>query len=252
MTAPAPPPPGPLLGVWAHPDDETYLSGALMAVAAGLGARVVCLTATRGELGGPVPPGSPPGTTLGQLRVTELAEALDVLGVREQVLLGLPDGDCAGIPPAGPVHRIAEVIRAVSPAAVVTFGPDGFTGHPDHRAVSAWATAAFEQAAPAGARLLYAAATADRAAESRDVEEILGVRMNEGADAGEEDSPVVAEEVLAARLRPTGALLERKISALRAHASQTAGALAALGPDRYAAWAAEEAFVDYRTPRPPG
>ncbi|TCJ35312.1 PIG-L deacetylase family protein [Parafrankia sp. BMG5.11] len=257
-TAPAgAPSPGPLLGVWAHPDDETYLSGALMATAAHLGARVVCVTATRGELGGLVPPGSPPGLTLDRLRVAELAEALDVLGVREQVLLGLPDGGCAQVAqaaaagpagppgPAGPVERIAGIIRELRPAVVVTFGPDGFTGHPDHRAVSAWTTTAFARAAPDGARLLYAAASTDHRERTRDVDELLGIAVD-GADLDGDDGPVVPPGALAVRLNLAGRLLERKVAALRAHASQTAGALAALGPDRFAGWVAEEAFVDHR------
>ncbi|MGH3589327.1 MAG: PIG-L deacetylase family protein, partial [Pseudonocardia sp.] len=44
---------GTILGVWAHPDDETYLCGGLMARAARSGDRVVCVTATRGEQGSP-------------------------------------------------------------------------------------------------------------------------------------------------------------------------------------------------------
>ena len=44
---------GTVLSVWAHPDDETYLCGGLMADAVRRGNRVVCVTATRGELGSP-------------------------------------------------------------------------------------------------------------------------------------------------------------------------------------------------------
>ena len=42
---------GTLLGIWAHPDDETYLSAGLMARRSVDGRRVVCVTATRGEGG---------------------------------------------------------------------------------------------------------------------------------------------------------------------------------------------------------
>ena len=51
---------GTVLGVWAHPDDEAYLSGGLMAMARDAGSRVVCVTATRGELGTPDPQAWPP------------------------------------------------------------------------------------------------------------------------------------------------------------------------------------------------
>jgi LmbE family N-acetylglucosaminyl deacetylase len=42
---------GVLLGVWAHPDDEAYMSAGLMSVVRSAGHRVVVATATRGELG---------------------------------------------------------------------------------------------------------------------------------------------------------------------------------------------------------
>jgi LmbE family N-acetylglucosaminyl deacetylase len=42
---------GTIMGIWVHPDDEAYLSGGLMALARANGQRVVCVTATRGELG---------------------------------------------------------------------------------------------------------------------------------------------------------------------------------------------------------
>ena len=51
---------GTILGIWAHPDDEAYLSGGLMALARDTGSRVVCVTATRGELGTPDPRAWPP------------------------------------------------------------------------------------------------------------------------------------------------------------------------------------------------
>src|SRR5918998_1048475 len=51
---------GTILGIWAHPDDEAYLSGGLMAMARDNGSRVVCVTATRGELGTPDPAAWPP------------------------------------------------------------------------------------------------------------------------------------------------------------------------------------------------
>ena len=42
---------GTILGVWAHPDDDIYLSAGLMAAAVEAGQRVVDVTATRGEGG---------------------------------------------------------------------------------------------------------------------------------------------------------------------------------------------------------
>ena len=58
---------GTILGVWAHPDDETYLSAGLMAAAADAGSRVVCITATRGE-GGSMDEEQWPPESMGQVR----------------------------------------------------------------------------------------------------------------------------------------------------------------------------------------
>src|SRR6185369_15253236 len=71
---------GTILGVWAHPDDEAYLSGGLMALARDNGQRVVCVTATRGERGTPDPVAWPP-ERLAEERTRELARCLSILGV---------------------------------------------------------------------------------------------------------------------------------------------------------------------------
>src|SRR3712207_6566937 len=152
---------GTVLGVWAHPDDEAYLSGGLMALARDGGSRVVCVTATHGELGTPDPEAWPP-RQLAAERARELARCLAVLGVSEHRWLGYRDGECPAAPASEAVGELCEVIDEVAPDTVVTFGPDGITGHPDHQAVSAWVTAAFDRAAAPGARLLYAAAAERR------------------------------------------------------------------------------------------
>jgi LmbE family N-acetylglucosaminyl deacetylase len=146
---------GTILGIWAHPDDEAYLSAGLMAIARLNGQRVACVTATRGELGAPDPVAWPPDR-LAVERTQELARSLGILGVTEHEWLPYRDGKCASVPPADAVSRLCELIDRVRPDTVLTFGPDGLTGHDDHRTVSAWATAAFNRAAPPEARLLHA------------------------------------------------------------------------------------------------
>src|SRR3712207_9387975 len=74
---------GTVLGIWAHPDDEAYLSGGLMALARDGGSRVVCVTATRGEQGTPDPEEGPPQRLAGE-RTRELACCLPVLGVSDR------------------------------------------------------------------------------------------------------------------------------------------------------------------------
>ncbi len=88
---------GTILGVWAHPDDETYLCGGLMARAVRAGDRVVCVTATRGELGSPDEERWPSGPELAAVRTAEMETALAYLGVTEHHWLDYPDGGCGDV-----------------------------------------------------------------------------------------------------------------------------------------------------------
>jgi LmbE family N-acetylglucosaminyl deacetylase len=227
---------GTIVGIWAHPDDEAYLSGGLMAMARDNGQRVVCVTATRGELGTPDPVAWPPDRLAAE-RTRELARCLAVLGVREHHWLGYGDGECAGTDPNGAVERLGAVIADVRPDTVLTFGPDGITGHPDHCTVSAWAGAAFDRAAPPGARLLHAATPQPRAARWGELNESLGVYLS--------GYPIVTPpEGLAVDVVLDPATADRKVRALAAQATQTAGLIGMLGVDRYTAWVGEESYVE--------
>ncbi|HUP73546.1 MAG TPA: PIG-L family deacetylase [Acidimicrobiales bacterium] len=129
-----------LLGVWAHPDDEAYLSA----------------TATLGERGTSEPNAWPPHR-LAALRRRELASSLAALDVHESHLLGYEDGDCER---HDGTDAIAGLIMDIEPDLIVTFGPDGLTGHADHRAVGRWTTDAWASTQHA-ADLWYATLTAD-------------------------------------------------------------------------------------------
>lgn len=226
---------GTVLGVWAHPDDEAYLSGGLMALARDAGQRVVCVTATRGELGTPDPDAWPPDRLAAE-RTGELARCLAVLGVDEHHWLGYRDGDCPAVDPAEAVARLCALIDQVRPDTVLTFGPDGITGHDDHRTVSAWATVATRRSAPR-ARLLHAAVPKRHARQWAAVDDRFGVYLP--------GYPVVAESGdLAVDLLLDRVTAERKVRALEAQATQTAGLIAAMGRAVYRDWVAEEAFVD--------
>lgn len=126
---------GTVLGIWAHPDDEAFLAGGLMAAARDAGQRVVCVTATLGEHGTDDPHAWPPDR-LARVRRHELAASLAVLGVDEHHLLGITDGTCAAQPHDALVRHLGRVIDTVVPDTIVTFGPDGLTGHEDHQTVS--------------------------------------------------------------------------------------------------------------------
>src|SRR5947208_4130072 len=178
-TASRMPPKGTMLGVWAHPDDEVYLSAGLMADAVRRGQRVVCVTATRGEQGS-WDEERWPTSEMGKVREAEMMTSLAVLGVDEHHWLDYYDGTCKDVPFEEAVDRVETILRDVRPRSVLTFGPDGMTGHDDHKAVSAWTTAAFERAAPAGSRLYYATQTPEWAAEFVPEMNRFNVFMEEG------------------------------------------------------------------------
>jgi LmbE family N-acetylglucosaminyl deacetylase len=234
---------GTILGVWAHPDDEAYLSAGLMALARDAGQRVVCVTATRGEQGTSDPVRWPPGR-LGRRREFELCASLAALGVTEHQFLGYPDGGCTTADAGDAVRRIAAVMAGVIPDTVVTFGPDGLTGHADHRTVSAWTTAAHAQAAP-HARLLYATTTAAFVERWHDLHAQFDIFLDPSLPLRTPTNEVALEIVL------DDDLSDRKLVALRAQASQTDALSAALGEDRFRAWCAVESYVEAPQPAAP-
>jgi LmbE family N-acetylglucosaminyl deacetylase len=140
-----------VLGVFAHPDDETLGAGPLLAHCVARGARVELLVATRGERGWRGPEVDDPGpAAVGRLREAEARSAATILGVARIGFLGLFDGEVAAAPAARAAARIAATLRGTRPDVVVTFGPDGLTGHPDHVAVSRLTSAAMILAATDG------------------------------------------------------------------------------------------------------
>jgi LmbE family N-acetylglucosaminyl deacetylase len=225
---------GTVLGVWAHPDDETYLSSGLMALARRAGSRVVCVTATRGEHGTDDPERWPPGR-LARTRDLEIAAAMAMLGVDEHRWLGLEDGTLAEQPQAAGAGRVAALIEEVAPHTIVTFGPDGMTGHTDHRAVAAWVADAWRRSGR-HARLLQATTTDRFAREFADLHAAMPV-FGPGLPRRTPDADVALTVGLDDELQ------DLKLAALRAQATQTHGLMAAVGEDRFRAWWREETFV---------
>ena len=136
-----------LMAVLAHPDDETLGFGGVLAKYAAEGVETFLVTATRGEYGWFGAPDENPGPAeLGRIREGELRRAADILGVREVTMLDYIDGHLDQAEPDRVIGEIAHAMRWVRPDVVVTFGQDGLYGHPDHVAISQFATAAVVRA----------------------------------------------------------------------------------------------------------
>jgi LmbE family N-acetylglucosaminyl deacetylase len=138
---------GTILGIWAHPDDETFVAGGIMATAVRNGQPVVCIMATRGEAG-IQDPDKWSSEVLGDIRSKELASALGILGVPKYYQFDYMDGDCDKVSAKEAVLRLKVIMERYKPNTILTFGPDGMTGHPDHATVSAWTTSAVEMLDP--------------------------------------------------------------------------------------------------------
>ena len=198
-----------LLLVHAHPDDESIGTGATMAKYAAEGARVTLVTCTLGEHGEVIPPSlahlaAESEDRLGEYRIGELAAACAELGVTDHRFLGGPGrwrdsgmmGADANDDPRcfwrADVNQAADallaVIRDVRPQVLVTYDANGFYGHPDHIQAHRVACRAFQQAADLGLAKFYATAGPES-----------------GAVTTEIDATVY---------------LDRKLAAMRAHATQ--------------------------------
>jgi len=134
------------MAVLAHPDDESLGLGGVLARYAAEGVETTLVTATRGERGrlGTERPGA---AVLAPIRERELHAAAAVLRLREVHFLDYLDGELAEADHLEATAKIAALLRTVRPHVVVTFGPDGAYGHPDHVAISQLAGAAVVAAA---------------------------------------------------------------------------------------------------------
>jgi LmbE family N-acetylglucosaminyl deacetylase len=226
---------GTILSVWAHPDDETYLCGGLMARAVRNGSRVVCITATRGELGSPDESRWPSGKALADVRTKELEAAFAVLGVTEHHWLDYPDGGCTDVDQDEAIARVTEVMADVRPDTVLTFGPDGATGHPDHISASRWTTAAFRKVGRESAVLGYNTHTPEWLARWREPLDALNVFM------GSEPPSTPVDELMVHEIFE-GELLDTKVRAILEMTSQVEPMVQGLGVQMLYEGLAEEAF----------
>jgi N-acetyl-1-D-myo-inositol-2-amino-2-deoxy-alpha-D-glucopyranoside deacetylase len=232
-----------LLLVHAHPDDETLTTGGTIAHhAAQPDTSVTVVTCTLGEEGEVIPPelallGPAESDQLGGYRTGELAAALAALGPVDHRYLGgmgrwrdsgmAHDGAVRAATPAvlhprafarpealaAQVAALVEILREVRPQTVITYAADGGYGHPDHRRAHDVTVAALAQVP---ARLLFT--VVGRATLTAGLAGLTGVpfRMPEP-----DELPSVPDELITTRLDVT-AQRERRLAAMRAHATQIA------------------------------
>jgi LmbE family N-acetylglucosaminyl deacetylase len=148
-----------LLAVFAHPDDE-IVAAPLLAAYARRGVKVHLVVVTDGEKGTNAHAGIPAGVELARVRAEEARCSCRALGIEPPILLGFKDGELgqAAKPPGGPLAgvtaEVGRVIQELRPDAIVTWGPEGGYGHPDHRLVGAVVTQLVQAGAEGAPRTL--------------------------------------------------------------------------------------------------
>jgi LmbE family N-acetylglucosaminyl deacetylase len=157
-----------LLAVFAHPDDEAFV-GPLLSHYARQGVRIHLAIVTEAAKGGWPSAGIPAGPEMARVRAEEARCSCAELGIEPPSLLGFKDGELgrSNDPPPGYLAEVGRAIRKLvaqlRPDVIITWGPEGGYGHPDHRLVSAVVTQAVQAGAKgAPSRLLYPGLPADR------------------------------------------------------------------------------------------
>lgn len=148
-----------LLGIFAHPDDESFGPGGTLARYGGEGKNVHVIIATDGIAGSVEDPNSVTGhTTLAQARARELSNAAVALGVtsiwslpyRDSGMRNTPDNQHPLALIQQPLQQTIEEVlghlQRLQPDVIVTHDPFGGYGHPDHIRVCEATTAAFHLA----------------------------------------------------------------------------------------------------------
>ena len=136
-----------ILLILAHPDDESFMAAGTAGLYRARGVRVGLVCATLGQAGAL---GDPPVATregLGAARERELRAACAILGIEIVDLLGYHDRSLAEAPAERVRERLVAAVRRERPRVVITFDPNGLTLHPDHVAISRFASDAVAAAA---------------------------------------------------------------------------------------------------------
>jgi N-acetyl-1-D-myo-inositol-2-amino-2-deoxy-alpha-D-glucopyranoside deacetylase len=190
-----------LLAIFAHPDDETFRPGGTLALLAQRRVKVHVLTLTHGEAGSCGEPALCKPDELPIVREHELHCACAALGIEPPHLLDYPDSRLMEADPERVIVEILTVVRQVRPKVLLSFGPDGLSGHPDHILVGQWTAEAFRRVE--GAAALYTVA----------------VPQSLAAQLGMKQVHPVPDETIALSV-DVSSVWERKLAAIRCHATQ--------------------------------
>ncbi|MBI4268018.1 MAG: PIG-L family deacetylase [Chloroflexi bacterium] len=143
-----------ILLIFAHPDDESFGTAGTVARYTRCGVPIDLVCATRGERGMRL--GVPDNVDTGTAREAELRAAAAITGIRNIHFLGYGDSELDKADTGEITAKVLSVMRKLQPEVVITFGPDGITGHPDHIAIGRAASRAFEIVhREGGSRKLY-------------------------------------------------------------------------------------------------
>jgi N-acetylglucosamine malate deacetylase 2 len=190
-----------LLAVFAHPDDETFRPGGTLALLAQQGARVEVLTFTHGEAGSCGDPPLCAPAKLSVMRERELRSACAALGIQPPRLLNYADGHLQECDTETMIAQILSAVNETEPQVLLSFGPDGLSGHPDHIAVGQWTAEAFRRAEKIAA--LYTVAVPRSLAQKLDMSQIHSV----------------PDEAIALSV-DVSSVWETKLAAMQCHATQ--------------------------------
>lgn len=240
-----------LLCTVAHPDDESFGLGSLLAGAVAAGARVVLLCATRGEAGEDATGAGRISEELGAVRQQELAAAAAALGVADVELLGFADSGWNGQPPPGALVSAGDTLVAAvhdalarhRPRVVVTLDPGGSDGHRDHAAIGAATTEALLRYGN-GSTSLYHWCLPRSLMDRWVIERGMNAGVYASPNLGRPDGDITT-------VLDGAAMLEARRAAIAAHASQASPFLD-LSPELETAFLTEDHLVRILPPWPGG
>jgi LmbE family N-acetylglucosaminyl deacetylase len=231
-----------LMIVHAHPDDESSQTGGTLARYAAAGCRTILVTCTDGSQGDaadgakPGQPGHDPRRVAAH-RSGELDAAAAALSVQVVVKLGHPDSGAAegageGVesfsrgPMMPSVTQMVRLLRLHQPDVLITYPPNGLSGHPDHVRTHDVVVAAHANVVANGEpdsrvpRLYYIAMSASRLRAARSA-----VRVALGDDAWAPPEEMGTDDAAITTTIDVSAFWEQKLRALAAHASQADAAM---------------------------